>query len=1753
MAMLTMRASRFLQRTGRNLGANGNTSIRFDMSKVECYNCHIRGHFARECRSPKDTRRNVPVETHKRNVPVQTSTFNAFVSQCDGVGSYYWSFQAEEEPTNYALMAFTSSSSSSSDNEVASCFKACTKAYATLQFHYDKLTNDLRKSQFDVLSYKTGLESVEARILVYQQNETVFEEDIKLLKFDVTLGDNALVEFKKKFEKAEQERDELKLKLEKFQTSLKNLSQLLASQTNDKTGLGYANQVFSSFVFACVKIFSSKSDVSMPASPVYDRPTALIIEDWVSNSEDEFEGEPKHKQNAPSFVQTSEHVKTPRPSVTPVEHPALAENLRKDIPKSSGHSNSRNRKACFVCKSLTHLIKDCDYYEKKMVQPPSRNHAQRGNRQYYARMTLPNPQRHVIPTAVLTGSKLVLLTNARPVTIAVPRNNVTRPRPTKTVFTKPHSPPRRTINRRPSPTPSNFPHKVTTVKTPRVNAVKGVKGIWIQVSYGLGLKETLTFLFLVQGDPHHALKEKGVINSAFSRHMTRNMSYLSDFEEINCGYVAFGENPKGGKFTGKDKIRTGKLEFDDVYFIKELKFNLFSVLQMCDEKNSVLFTDTECIVLSSDFKLPDENYVLLRVPRENNMYNVDLKNIVPSGDLTFLFAKATLDESNLWYRRLGHIKFKTMNKLVKCNLFRGLPSKVFENNHTCVACKKGKQHRASWIKREFSVARTPQQNGIAERKNRTLIEAARTMLADSLVPISFWSEAVNTACYVQIGFMRPFGCPITILNTIDPLGKFDGKVDEGFLVGYSVSSIQEHFDVDKAREGNVQEYVLFPIWSSGSKSPQNTDDDTTFEVKEPEFEVKEPESEVYVSPGSSAKTKKHDDKTNKEAKGKSHVELSIGVQNLSEEFKDFSDNSTNEVNAASTTVPAIGQNSTNSSNTFSAAGPSNTAISLTLGKSSYVDPSQYPDDPNMPALKDITYSDDEEDIGVEADFLNLETTIIVSPIPTTRVYKDHPVTQIIDDLSSATQTRSMTRMVKDQGGLTQINNEDFHTCMFAFFLSQEEPKRVHLALKDPSWIKAIQEKLLQFKMQKEEGIDYEEVFAPVPRIEAIRLFLAYASFMDFMVYQMDVKSAFLYGTIEEEVYVCQHPGFEDPDYPDKVYKVVKALYGLHQAPRAWYETLANYLLENSFQMGKIDQTLFIKKQKGDIFLVQVYVDEIIFGFTNEDLCKAFEKLIKDKFQMSSMGKLTIFLSLQVKQKPDGIFISQDKYVAEILRKFGLINEKSASTPIDTEKPLLKDPDGEDVDVHTYRSMIGSLMYLTSSRPDIMFAVCACARFQVTPKASHLHAVKRIFRYLKGKPHLGLWYPKDSPFNLVAYTDSDYAGASLDRKSTTGGCQFLGYRLISWQCKKHTVVATSSTEAEYVTATSCCAQVIWIQNQLLDYGYNFMHTTIYIDNSSTIWQTATGGCIQTGGIIAKMDADEDVTLEEVDAAKDAEVAKDANVYGRLEESQAQVYHIDLEHVDKVLSMQDDEAEPAELKEVIKVVTTAKIMTEVVTSAATTITAAFIITVAPMPMPSAARRRKGVVIRDLEEKSTSSIIVHSEPKSKYKGKGIMGDVIEYVKRKEKQDNAVFRYQALKRKPQTKAQAKKNMMVYLKTWLDLKWTSSKKSEKELEEEASKALKRTSKSLEQQAAKKKKLDEEVEELKTHLQIVPNYEDDVYTEATPLALKVPVVDYQIHTEHNKPYYKIIRADRTHQLFISFISLLRNFDKEDLEMLWHIV
>ncbi|GJZ06078.1 putative ribonuclease H-like domain-containing protein [Tanacetum coccineum] len=311
--------------------------------------------------------------------------------------------------------------------------------------------------------------------------------------------------------------------------------------------------------------------------------------------------------------------------------------------------------------------------------------------------------------------------------------------------------------------------------------------------------------------------------------------------------------------------------------------------------------------------------------------------------------------------------------------------------------------------------------------------------------------------------------------------------------------------------------------------------------------------------------------------------------------------------------------------------------------------SPIPNDSSMQSLENTGIFDDaydDREVGAEADLNNLETTMNVSPIPTTRIHKDHPKDQIIGDINSATQTRRMTKIFEEHAMVSYIkkqrrtNHKDYQNCLFACFLSQIEPKKVIQALTDPSWIEAMQEELLQFKLQKVWTlVDLPKGKRAIgTKIEAIRLFLAYASFMGLIVYQMDVKSAFLYGTIEEEVYVCQPPGFEDPQFPDKVYKVEKALYGLHQAPRAWS--------------------------------------------TKKSLCVEFEQMMHKRFQMSSMGELTFFLGLQVQQKEDGIFISQDKYVADILKKFDFTTVKAASTPIETNKALNKDEEAEDIPSYT---------------------------------------------------------------------------------------------------------------------------------------------------------------------------------------------------------------------------------------------------------------------------------------------------------------------------------------------------------------------------------------------------------------------------------------------------------------------------------------
>ncbi|GJZ65656.1 ribonuclease H-like domain-containing protein [Tanacetum coccineum] len=984
------------------------------------------------------------------------------------------------------------------------------KSYANLKRLYDAQREQLSDASVEIKAYTQGLKKVEAQLVAHQQGQLWYEQKIKFMKIDLDDKTDVLTYHKKLLAKAQKEKDDLEVIVDKWNHSSKNLGKIVNHHMSarDKFGLGYGdyrysgnlsyeNEVFQSvfksnkgdfenpplqktcemqavpppmtgnylpsgpdieiddsqYTYGPEKTQPSESEsqtteldtcnsnISTEPSELVSEPVvnesnievqpkvwsdAPIIEEYESDSDDECVTVQTKGLDTPSFA--NKQVKTPRENV---KNQSTHSQKPKVNNKELGHGFTE--RACFVCGSFSHLIRDCDYHVKlaKQVelnkQNMSKGNGTRERKPTWNNVQRVNKQNQFVPLAVQTRTgnnpvntakasstnnfstarqnvnrQTVLTSTALKVNTVKPIVNGVRP---ANVFHKTHSPSSRPFKRT-TVLRTNFSNQ--KVYTAKVKEVSTVGGKWDTAD-----------------NPHRTLKNKGIIDSGCSRHMTGNKAYLADFQDFNGGPVAFGGSK--GYITGKGKIKTGKLDFEDVSFVKELQhFNLFSVSQMCDKKNKVLFTDSECLVLSPDFKLPDENQILLKVPRQNNMYSFNLENIVPLGGLACLIAKATTDESNKWHRRLGHVNFKNLNRLVKGNLVRGLPTKLFPKWTTLVvAVKKGKHHKS------FAARTTPSTNEGLPVSNTT-------------------NSQKRTMKYLQL--------------------------------------------------------------------------------------------EVYF----------HEDATD-------GYRTSGGI-------------------------------------------------------------------------------------GIE-------------------------------------------KMKKRSG----VRNK---ARLFA------------------QWT------------HKKEGIDYED-----------------------------------------ELQVLGNA------------------------------TLSTFLLENGYRKRDNIQNSLPEEKNKHKHLVQVYVDDIIYGSIKEVL--------------------------------------GDKYVDEILKKFDFANVKSASTPIETQKPLVKDEEASDVDVHLYRSMIGSLMYVTASRPDIMFAVCACSRFQVTPKTSHLSAVKRIFRYLKGKPKLGLWYPRESSFDLESYSDSDYAGANLDRKSTTGGCQFLGRRLITWQCKKQTIVATSTTEAEYVAAASCCGQVLWIQNQMLDYGFNFMNTKIYIDNESTI--------------------------------------------------------------------------------------------------------------------------------------------------------------------------------------------------------------------------------------------------------------------------------------------------------------------------------
>ncbi|GJR67781.1 putative ribonuclease H-like domain-containing protein [Tanacetum coccineum] len=1198
-------------------------------------------------------------------------------------------------------------SSSSSDSEVDSCSKTCVKAYASLKEQYDNLSSDYKKSQFNLVYYKAGLELVEARLAHYKKNESGFEESINVLKLEVRLRDNALNEYKMNLEKAKKDRDQLKQTLEKFQNSSKSLNNILESQVIDKskTGLGYDAATVVSHAVESFMNLSDKSgldkgyhsipppltgnfiprkpdltlmdeivesenlDVTTVFTPcnvktVEDKGVSNkvesnadrmnntsdpIIEDWNSDDESEIDNTVR-----PS-TEKIKSVKTVRETKSSKQNPkGNQRNWNNFMSQRLGNDFKMTNKACYTCSSFEHLHYVCD---KKVVRPAWNNSSRVSHNNFSNKMTHPHPKRSFVPQAVLTRSgklstasvavNIVRSVNAantkavntaRPVNIAASKQIVNYLRSITNAFKRGYSQSSRPFNR-------HFVNKNSIIKT-NVNTVsikhttardravvsknkgKGANAVKASACWVWKAKNSSALTTFKKFSYIDARGRSKSIMAWIPKRVYRNKCYLDEYEDYDGGFVSFGDGK--GRISRKGKIKSGSLDFDDVFFCKEL--------------------------------LLDESQVLLRVLRKDNIYSVNLKSVVPTG---------------------------------------GLPSNIFENDHSCVACQKGKQHKVSYktklvnsiskplhmlhmdlcgpinvkslmkksyclvvtddfsrfswvfflatkdetsgilktfiteienqldhkvkvirsdngtefknsimnqfcemkgIKREFSVARTPQQNGVAERKNRTLIEAARTMLVDSKLPTTFWAEAVNTACYVLnrvlvikphnktpyelirgrpplIDFMKPFGCPVTILNTRDHLGKFDGKADEGYFVGYSVVSkamrvfnkrtriVEETLNIRFLEntpnvKGNGPDW-LFDVDSlsismnyvpvaAGNKTNgiAGTKDNIVAGQAQKE---KEPEQEYILIPlcttdplisqgpkdcegDAGMKPTEVDENEASDKSGKHDQEARSESERLNQrEMQTEHTNSSNGINTVSTPVSTAGPSFDTAvpSTPVNTVGPSVSTANESEEQlferfSPFKNAFTLPPVPNISSMDNTGIfgnAYDDEDVEEEVDMNNVISSYTVPDTSFTKFHKDHPEDQVIGSLKTLVQTRHMTK----------INEEHDKWAISTKWVFRNKKDERGIVVKNKA-------RLVAQGHTQEEGIDYDEVFAPVARIEAIRLFLAYASFKDFVVYQMDVKSAFLYGKIEEEVYVCQPPSFEDPHFPDKVYKVEKALY-----------------------------------------------------------------------------------------------------------------------------------------------------------------------------------------------------------------------------------------------------------------------------------------------------------------------------------------------------------------------------------------------------------------------------------------------------------------------------------------------------------------------------------------------------------------------------------------------------------------------------------
>ncbi|GJT63205.1 putative ribonuclease H-like domain-containing protein [Tanacetum coccineum] len=1310
-AMIAIRMKKFYKKTGRRVRVDGKAPVGFDKKKLECFNCHNTGHFARECtaKGTHDGKKKRDSFYQHQEAGKQEKNQMGLLTMDDGIVN--WGEHTEDEETNHALMAISSSS------EVSLCSKTCIDSYNTLKTLCDEQMNQLGDQEAQILAYSQAVKKLEAQLVTFQKQQLSLNEKLTFQANEIYEKDEKLKKYRRIGMKAVKEKEQLQKTLDSWKDSSKNLWRLINSgmSSSSKIGLGYEiksnNEVLSYEEEMNFSVFNCTEEDSV-GKPLYSR-----------------------------FIKTNDFKGVPHPlsgDYTPTPQEEIDESLYvygKKGPQEPEPSVSDDRSSEYSTCQSNDSAGSIGTSSEHYVNPESE----------ISRV----PQEVYVSKPITTNEKVQLnadrakINSIRP-NINTGRTNVNSVRP-----------------------------RVSTV-----NTVRSRQPVPTRTSNSFSPKRP-------QGNWGTAVK-------------------------TSAGYNWKNSSPNFNCDNGPTFIRTDH----------PLK-NMEDRGDLLPLEHKVLFTETECLVVSSNFKMPDENQILLKVPRHHNMYSFDMKTPTPAKSFACLISKATSDESKMWHRRLGHINFKNLNKLVKGNLVRGLPSKVFRNDHTCVACHKGKQHMASCKAKLERLITEPLHTLHMDLFGPTSVKRINhasycLVITDDCTRFSwvFFLASMDETSGILQNFIRQIENQLNHMVKIirsdngtefknrdmlefcgnkgikqDVLGKFDGKSDEGFLVGCSLNSkvyrvynlvtkrvevnLHVNFLEDKPNVKGVGYRWMFdieyltdsmnyiPVSLENQANPHAGTSEVTNSAGTSQTpnanasEEKDEDAELIVVPSAIKNTIEKVETRKSSTNSKKEEILSEPQQE-----KEASSTGTLEDNpkilAFRGELEAIAQkhlgtvpenNSTNTLSINSGSKPVNT---------SKLDPDNSP----MPELeifhKYETGIFDEasyDEKGVVTDFNSLPTEIKVIPTPTLRIHNIHPKSQILGDPKSAVQTRSKVQQKSGAHALISYiqkqqrnNHKDQQHCLFACFLSQEEPKKISEALQDDSWVQAMQEELLQFKLQqvwvlvdlphgmKEEGIDYDEVFAPVARMEATRLFLSFTSFMGFIVYQMDVKSVFLYGTIDEEVYVLQPPGFVDPDHPKKVYKVVKALYGLHQAPRG----------QEGYHVG-----------------------------------------------------------------------SSDKYVAEILKKFDLVSMKTAITPMETKVALTKDEEAVDVDVHLYRSMIGSLMYLTASMPVIMFVVCACSRFQVTPKSSHLNAVKRIFKYLKGKPNLGLWYPRESPFDLEAFSDSDYGGSNLDRKSTTGGCQFLGQRLISWQCKKQTIVATSTTEAEYVAAANCCGQVLWVQNQLLN--------------------------------------------------------------------------------------------------------------------------------------------------------------------------------------------------------------------------------------------------------------------------------------------------------------------------------------------------